>query len=61
MGYPGDVISYITYTLSPYTWHISMTATALTKKTPIMLSSHVYWNLDGFQNPETELATDHTL
>ncbi|KAI5845663.1 aldose 1-epimerase [Morchella snyderi] len=61
MGFPGDVISYITYTLSPYTWHISMTATALTKKTPIMLSSHVYWNLDGFQNPETELATDHTL
>lgn len=61
MGFPGDVASYITYTLSPYTWHIKMTAFSLTKKTPIMLSSHVYWNLDGFQNPKTELVTDHTF
>lgn len=26
-----------------------------------MLSSHTYWNLDGFQNPHTPLALDHTL
>lgn len=42
-GFPGEVISYVTYTLSPYTWHIKMLATATTKKTPIMLSSHTYW------------------
>lgn len=37
-----------------------MNATA-DKWTPIMLSSHTYWNLDGFQNPETPLALNHTL
>ena len=26
-----------------------------------MLSSHVYWNLDGFQNPNTQTALNHTL
>lgn len=34
-------MSYITYTVTPYTWHIKMVALATTKKTPIMLSSHV--------------------
>ena len=38
-----------------------MVAFALTKKTPIMLSSHTYWNLDGFGNPETPTALNHTL
>lgn len=40
-GFPGEVISYVTYTLTPYQWHIKMVALATTKKTPIMLSSHV--------------------
>ena len=61
MDFPGDVAAYVTYTLTPYQWHISMTALSLTKKTPIMLSSHTYWNLDGFQNPDTPLALNHTL
>lgn len=26
-----------------------------------MLSSHTYWNLDGFQNPDTPLALNHSL
>ncbi|PSN61005.1 aldose 1-epimerase [Corynespora cassiicola Philippines] len=60
-GFPGEVVSYITYTMSPYTWHIKMVALSTTKKTPIMLSSHVYWNLDGFANPETPTALNHTL
>ena len=38
-----------------------MSALSLTKKTPIMLSSHTYWNLDGFQNPSTPLVLNHTL
>lgn len=61
MGFPGQVISYVTYTLTPYNWHIYMSAFSTTHKTPIMLSSHTYWNLDGFQNPETPLALNHTL
>lgn len=60
-GFPGEVISYITYTLSNLTWHFKMVAIATTKKTPIMLSSHTYWNLDGFQNPNTPLALNHSL
>ncbi|KAI1640879.1 diphthamide biosynthesis protein 1 [Biscogniauxia mediterranea] len=60
-GFPGEVISYITYTLADFTWHFKMVALATTKKTPIMLSSHTYWNLDGFANNETNTALNHTL
>lgn len=60
-GFPGDVIAYVQYTLTPYQWHLKMTAFSLTKKTPIMLSSHTYWNLDGFQNPNTPLALNYSL
>ncbi|KAF2465479.1 galactose mutarotase-like protein [Lindgomyces ingoldianus] len=60
-GFPGEVVSYITYTMTPNTWHIKMLAWATTKKTPIMLSSHTYWNLDGFQNPDTPTALNYTL
>ncbi|KAF2258161.1 galactose mutarotase-like protein [Lojkania enalia] len=60
-GFPGEVVSYITYTLSPYAWYIKMVALATTKKTPIMLTSHTYWNLDGFANPDTPTALNHTL
>jgi len=59
-GFPGEVTSYISYWLGPYTWHLSMNATA-TKTTPVMLTSHVYWNLDGFQNPNTNTALNHSL
>ncbi|KAF1986089.1 galactose mutarotase-like protein [Aulographum hederae CBS 113979] len=60
-GFPGEVVSFVTYTVTPFTWHLKMTALSITQKTPIMLSSHTYWNLDGFQNPDTPLATNHTL
>ncbi|KAI5862430.1 galactose mutarotase-like protein [Durotheca rogersii] len=60
-GFPGEVISYITYTLRDLTWDFKMVAIATTKKTPIMLSSHTYWNLDGFANNETNTALNHTL
>lgn len=61
MGFPGEVIAYVTYTLTPHSWHLSMTALSTTKKSPIMLTSHTYWQLDGFQNPSTPLALNHTL
>ncbi|KAL5377720.1 hypothetical protein DPSP01_009644 [Paraphaeosphaeria sporulosa] len=60
-GFPGEVVSYITYTVTAFTWHIKMVALATTKKTPIMLSSHTYWNLDGFANPDTATTDNHTL
>lgn len=60
-GFPGEVVSYITYTMGRLTWDAKMVAIATTKKTPIMLSSHTYWNLDGFGNTETGTALNHTL
>ncbi|KAA8571565.1 hypothetical protein EYC84_001563 [Monilinia fructicola] len=60
-GFPGEVISYVTYTLTNLTWSFKMIAVATTKKTPIMLSSHTYWNLDGFANNETATALNHSL
>ncbi|KAB5585950.1 aldose 1-epimerase [Coniochaeta sp. 2T2.1] len=60
-GFPGEVISYITYTLGNLTWDFKMVAIPTTKKTPIMLSSHTYWNLDGFSNNETNLVLNHSF
>ncbi|KAG5970012.1 hypothetical protein E4U55_001878, partial [Claviceps digitariae] len=60
-GFPGDVLSTITYTLNGRDWDFKMVAEALTKTTPIMLSSHAYWNLDGFANNETNTIFNHTL
>jgi aldose 1-epimerase len=60
-GFPGTVVSFITYTLDDMNWEIKMVAIPTTKKTPIMLSSHTYWNLDGFSNSQTSSALNHTL
>ncbi|KAJ5734068.1 galactose mutarotase-like protein [Penicillium malachiteum] len=60
-GFPGEIICYVTYTLTPYRWFMRMVAMATTKKTPIMLSSHTYWNLDGFRNPNTAEILNHTF
>jgi len=40
-GFPGEVVSYISYTMTENTWTIKMVALATTRKTPIMLTSHV--------------------
>jgi aldose 1-epimerase len=47
--------------LGGMTWDIKMVAIPTTEKTPIMLSSHTYWNLDGFSNDETKLVLNHTF
>ncbi|EPE09265.1 aldose 1-epimerase [Ophiostoma piceae UAMH 11346] len=60
-GFPGEVVSYITYALGDHTWSFNMLAVATTKPTPIMLSSHTYWNLDGFANNVTNQVLNHTL
>ena len=55
------MISYVTYTVTPYQWHLRQAEMATTKKTPTMLTSHTHWPLDGFQNPNTPLALNNTL
>ncbi|KDQ16849.1 hypothetical protein BOTBODRAFT_186464 [Botryobasidium botryosum FD-172 SS1] len=48
-GFPGTVTARVTYTLANHgVYSISINAKA-TQKTPIMLTSHTYWNLDAFQ------------
>lgn len=57
-GYPGTVTAYVTYTLqNDAKWLISMRAYA-DAETPIMLSSHAYWNLDAYQGSE-DLSTHY--
>jgi aldose 1-epimerase len=60
-GFPGRVQSWITYSVKGNVWDFNMVAIPLTKPTPIMLSSHAYWNLDGFANNETNLVLNHTF
>ncbi|KAK4698757.1 aldose 1-epimerase, partial [Phenoliferia sp. Uapishka_3] len=58
-GFPGTVHIKVTYTLSNnsvWTTHISANAES---PTPLLLSSHVYWNLDGYKDSQTIL--NHTL
>ncbi|CDS82209.1 related to Aldose 1-epimerase precursor [Sporisorium scitamineum] len=58
-GFPGQVKTTTRYRLGKNaTWHIELNATA-TKETPILLTSHVYWNLDAFN--ETASALDYVL
>ncbi|KAJ7118624.1 galactose mutarotase-like protein [Mycena crocata] len=48
-GFPGTVTVTATHTVSNGgNLHTSVHATA-TQKTPIMVTQHIYWNLDGFQ------------
>lgn len=61
MGFPGEVVAFVTYSVTPYQWHLRMTAMSTTKRTPIMLTSHTYLNLDGFQNPYTAQALNYSL
>ncbi|PUU72764.1 galactose mutarotase-like domain-containing protein [Tuber borchii] len=61
IGMLGDVDGYISYTLTPKSWKVKMSATAPdTHKTPLMLTQHTYWSLDAFSNPTTDLILDHS-
>lgn len=59
-GFPGAVESVTRYTLGENaTWSIEMNATA-SERTPLMLSSHVYWNLEALNETQSILDA-HTL
>ncbi|OAX80664.1 hypothetical protein ACJ72_04998 [Emergomyces africanus] len=68
-GFPGDVITYATYSVSSSCTEsdpkgetklaAKTVSLALTEKTPIMLSHHIYWNLNGFKKPD--VLQDTTL
>lgn len=47
-GFPGAVLAVVTYSISKGALTMRMTGLSLDVKTPIMLTSHSYWNLDAF-------------
>ena len=58
-GFKGVVTNTVTYTLkNGAIWDLQMLSTA-SEKTPIMLSSHTYWNLEAYK--ESEGIQNHTL
>jgi len=60
-GFPGDVLSTVTYSVTENNLHLRMNALSLTEKTPIMLTGHSYWNLDGFEEPQKDTLNNHNL
>ncbi|MCJ1409018.1 hypothetical protein MMC19_003095 [Ptychographa xylographoides] len=60
-GFPGTIITYATYTLSPNQWTSRLVSIPLDLPTPIMLANHVYWNLGAFVSPTASTILNATL
>lgn len=60
-GMPGHVEATVTYAVSKNKWTITMDAISPDAKTPIMLTQHTYYQLDGFADPDTRTIWNHTL
>ncbi|KEP51841.1 aldose 1-epimerase [Rhizoctonia solani 123E] len=58
-GFPGNVTAKVTFTLSAGGKYDAVVTATATEKTPIMVTAHVYWNLDAFQ--ETSNIFNHSL
>ncbi|PFH49359.1 hypothetical protein AMATHDRAFT_76218 [Amanita thiersii Skay4041] len=58
-GFPGNVTAYATHSVfNGGIFKTSIHATA-TQQTPIMLTQHVYWNLDAFQDGVDNILDHH--
>ncbi|KAL8665146.1 MAG: hypothetical protein Q9168_007768 [Polycauliona sp. 1 TL-2023] len=64
-GFPGQVVTYATYSVSSIAGHPTMTSRlvsiSLNEPTPIMLTTHPYFNLNAFVDPANPDVLDHTL
>ncbi|KAF9479497.1 galactose mutarotase-like protein [Pholiota conissans] len=59
-GFPGTVTAFVIHSVSDGgVLRTKLHATA-TEKTPIMLTQHIYWNLDAFQNGVQD-SLEHNL
>ncbi|KAH8928611.1 galactose mutarotase-like protein [Atractiella rhizophila] len=47
-GFGGSVYTELTYTLTSTSWHLRFLSRVLEGKTPVKLTSHAYWNLEGY-------------
>ncbi|KAH6908842.1 galactose mutarotase-like protein [Coprinopsis sp. MPI-PUGE-AT-0042] len=59
-GFPGTVTALATHTVSNGGVLRTSIQARATQKTPIMLTQHLYWNLDGFKNGVND-TLGHTL
>ncbi|TFY52559.1 hypothetical protein EVG20_g10501 [Dentipellis fragilis] len=63
-GFPGYVDAYVTHSVDNGQLRSQVHATA-SAQTPIMVTQHMYWNLDGFRTSTSDWNTanilDHTL
>ncbi|TFK23498.1 galactose-1-epimerase [Coprinopsis marcescibilis] len=59
-GFPGTVTAYATHTVSNGGVLKTVVRARATRKTPIMVTQHVYWNLDAFQDGVHD-TLGHTL
>ncbi|KAL9119129.1 MAG: hypothetical protein Q9187_004317 [Circinaria calcarea] len=60
-GFPGTIITYATYSVTPNQWTHVFTSIPLDKPTPIMLVSHAYWNLGAFVDAKAPTVLNDTL
>ena len=61
-GYPGRVITYATYSVGPGPSLTSrLVSIPIDAPTPIMLTTHPYFNLDAFVDPNDPTIDGHTL
>lgn len=63
-GFPGNVFAYVTHSVASGELKTEILAQA-TEKTPIMLTQHIYWNLDAWRTDAGDgigaNILDHTL
>ncbi|KAF8152910.1 galactose mutarotase-like protein [Crassisporium funariophilum] len=58
-GFPGDVTAFATHTVSNGGILKTTVHATATEKTPIMLTQHIYWNLDAFQDGSNDILNHH--
>ncbi|KAF8885341.1 galactose mutarotase-like protein [Infundibulicybe gibba] len=58
-GFPGSVTAYATHSVSNGGVLKTTVHAEATEKTPIMLTQHIYWNLDAFQDNTNDILSHH--
>ncbi|KAF9444910.1 galactose mutarotase-like protein [Macrolepiota fuliginosa MF-IS2] len=58
-GFPGGVTAYVTHAASNNGIFKTSIRAYATEQTPIMLTQHIYWNLDAFQDDVNDILGHH--
>ena len=60
-GFPGNVLTYATYSVTSGRWTSRLVSLPLDEPTPIMLANHLYWNLGAFVDAAGSTVLNDTL